>query len=620
MKVKISLLPAALLASASLCAQGLEYIKANYTKYEYEIAARDGKKLFTSVYIPKDVSHPYPILLTRTPYSVGPYGEDNYRNNLGPSEKFGKEGFIFAYQDVRGRWMSEGQFMDVRPHKDVKKSAAEIDESSDTWDSIDWLVKHIPNNNGRVGMWGISYPGFYVSAGIIDAHPALKAASPQAPVTDWFIGDDFHHNGALYLPHAFRFFYGFGRPRPEPITEAAPLPPSTRNPDGYDYFMRLGPLVNVDEKVFKGDVAFWREMMHHPNYDEFWQSRNIRSHLKNIRPAVMTVGGWFDAEDLFGALNTYKAIEQQSPGAHNILVMGPWYHGGWSGNSAGDHLGNVPFGSKTSEFFRDQIEYPFFEYYLKQKGDLALPEAYMFETGSNQWRKFDTWPPQNSTSKPLYLRAGGKLSFDPPAEETGFEEYVSDPAKPAPYIGGTSVNMTREHMVEDQRFASTRTDVLVYETDPLTEDIVLAGPLQASLFVSTTGTDSDWVVKLIDVYPDSYPDPEPNPTGVKMGGYQQLVRGELMRGRFRHSYERPEPFVPGKLDKVEYSMPDVCHSFRKGHRIMVQVQSSWFPLVDRNPQKFVDIYNAKADDFQKATQRVYRSRSSPSAVQVRVMK
>jgi uncharacterized protein len=469
-------------------------------------------------------------------------------------------------------------------------------------------------------MWGISYPGFYTSAGIIDAHPALKAASPQAPVTDWFIGDDFHHNGALYLPHAFRFFYGFGRPRPEPITEAPPLPPSTHNPDGYDYFMRLGPLVNMDEKVFKGDVAFWREMVHHPNYDEFWQARNVRSHLKNIKPAVMTVGGWFDAEDLFGALNTYKSIEQQSPGAHNILVMGPWYHGGWSGNSAGDHLGNVPFGSKTAEFFRDQIEYPFFEYYLKQKGDPALPEAYMFETGSNQWRKFDAWPPQNSSTKPLYLRAGGKLSFDAPVEETAFDEYVSDPAKPVPYIGGTSVNMTREHMVEDQRFASTRTDVLVYETDPLTEDVILAGALKPSLFVSTTGTDSDWVVKLIDVYPDAYPDPEPNPSGVKMGGYQQLVRGELMRGRFRHSYEKPEAFVPGKRDKVEYAMPDVCHNFRKGHRIMVQVQSSWFPLVDRNPQRFVDIYNAKADDFQKATQRVYRSRSAPSAVQVSVLK
>src|SRR5436190_16996055 len=512
MKLKTALLTAAHLATASLWAQGLEYVKANYTKYEYEIAARDGKKLFTSVYVPKDTSHQYPIMLMRTPYSVGPYGEDNYRNNLGPSDKFGKDGFIFAYQDVRGRWMSEGQFMDVRPHKAVKNGSADIDESTDTWDTIDWLVKHLSNNSGRVGMWGISYPGFYTAAGIIDAHPALKAASPQAPVTEWFIGDDFHHNGALYLPHAFRFFYGFGRPRPEPTTEAPPLPQATHNPDGYDYFLRLGPLVNVDEKVFKGDVAFWRDIVHHPNYDEFWQARNLRSHLKNIKPAVMTVGGWFDAEDLFGALNTYKSIEQQSPGTHNILVMGPWYHGGWSGNSAGDHLGNVPFGSKTSEFFRDQIEFPFFEYYLKQKGDLALPEAYMFETGSNQWRKYDTWPPQNSANKPLYFRAGGKLSFDPPAEEAAFDEYVSDPAKPVPYISQPSLNMTREHMVEDQRFASTRTDVLVYETEPLTEDVIFAGSLKPSLFVSTTGTDSDWVVKLIDVYPDTYPNPDPNPT------------------------------------------------------------------------------------------------------------
>ena len=608
-----------LCASPALVSQGLEYVKAHYTKYEYEIAVRDGKKLFTSVYVPKDSSHPYPILLLRTPYSVGPYGEDNYRTNLGPDDRFAKDGFIFAYQDVRGRWMSEGQFADMRPHKDMKSGPTDTDESTDTWDTIDWLVKHVPNNNGRVGMWGISYPGFYTAAGIIDAHPALKAASPQAPIADWFIGDDFHHNGALYLPHMFGFFYGFGRPRPEPVTEAPPLPKATNNPNAYDYFLSLGPLANIDEKVFKGDVAFWREIIRHPNYDAFWQARNLRPHLKNIRPAVMTVGGWFDAEDLFGALNTYRSIEKQSPGAHNILVMGPWHHGGWGGTSEGDHLGTVRFGAKTSEFFREQIEFPFFRYYLKQQGDLALPEAYMFETGSNQWRRYDSWPPEKSAARSLYLRAGGKLAFDPPAEETAFDEYVSDPVKPVPYISQTSINMTIEHMVEDQRFAATRTDVLVYETDPLTEDLTFAGPLEPRLFVSTTGTDSDWVVKLIDVYPDTFADPDPNPTGVKMGGYQQLVRGELMRGRFRHSYEKPEAFVPGKMERVDYVMPDVNHAFRRGHRIMVQVQSSWFPLADRNPQKFVEIYTAKADDFQKATERVYRSRTAPSAVQVRVI-
>jgi len=599
--------------------QGLDYVKAHYTKYEYEIAMRDGKKLFTAVYAPKDTSHPYPIMLLRTPYSVGPYGEDNYKSGVGPSEIFGKEGFIFAYQDVRGRWMSEGEFVNVRPHKDVKHGPTDIDESTDTWDTIDWLVKRVPNNNGRVGMWGISYPGFYVAAGMIDAHPALKAASPQAPIADWFIGDDFHHNGALYLPHAFGFFSGFGHPRPEPIAEAPPRARPTNNPDGYDYFLRLGPLANVDEKAFKGDVAFWNEMMRHPNYDEFWQARNLRPHLRGIKPAVMTVGGWFDAEDLFGALQTYASVEKSSPGTYNLLVMGPWCHGCWSGTNEGDHLGNVRFNAKTSEFYREHIEFPFFNYYLKEEGKLELPNAYVFETGSNQWRRYDAWPPRNAAKKMLYFHPGGTLSFDAPAEETAFDEYVSDPAKPVPYVSETSLGMTREHMVEDQRFASTRPDVLVYETQPLAEGVTLAGPLKPNLFVSTTGTDSDWAVKLIDVYPDNFPDPDPNPTGVKMGGYQQLVRGELMRGRFRHSYEKPEPFIPGKTEKIEYVMPGVNHTFRKGHRIMVQVQSTWFPLADRNPQKFVDIYNARSDDFQKATERVYRSRTAPSGIEVEVI-
>ncbi len=605
------------LAAPALWSQGLEYVKAHYTKYEFEIPMRDGKKLFTAVYDPKDTSQPYPILLSRTPYSVAPYGEDDYRTSLGPAEIFAKDGFIFVYQDVRGRWMSEGDFADMRPIKDRKTGPADTDESTDTWDTIDWLIKHVPNNNGRAGMWGVSYPGFYAAAGMIDAHPALKAVSPQAPITDWFIGDDFHHNGALYLPHMFRFFYGFGRPRPEPIVEEPPLPGATHNPDAYDYFLRLGPLSSIDEKVFKGNVAFWREMVKHPNYDEFWQARNLRPHLKNITPAVMTVGGWFDAEDLFGALNTYKSVEQQGPAAHNRLVMGPWYHGGWGGD--GDHLGAVSFGSKTGEFFREHIEFPFFQYYLKEQNTVDLPKAYVFETGSNQWRKYEEWPPSNARVQSIYFHPGGKLSFEPPTEDTAFDEYISDPAKPVPYISETSPTMTREHMVEDQRFASTRPDVLVYETEPLTADVTLAGPVDPRLFVSTTGTDSDWVVKLIDVYPDTFPNPDPNPTGVKMGGYQQLVRGELMRGRYRHSYEKPEPFTPGKLDQVDYTMPDINHTFRRGHRIMVQVQSSWFPLADRNPQKFVDIYNARAADFQKATERVYRSRTAASSVQVRVL-
>jgi uncharacterized protein len=599
-----------LVFALSAYSQGLDYIKAHYTKYEFRVAMRDGKRLFTSVYVPKDLSQKYPIMLSRTPYNVAPYGPDAYKTALGPSEKFAREGFIFVYQDVRGRYMSEGEFVNMRPQIASKRGPQDVDESSDTYDTIDWLVKNVGDNNGKVGMWGISYPGFYTAAGIIDAHPALKAASPQAPIADWFVGDDFHHNGALYLPHAYRFFNTFGRPRPEPVkAPAVAAPQPTNGPDAYGFFLAAGPLANIEEKFFKRDVAFWSEMMQHGTYDEFWQSRDLRRHLQAIKPAVMTVGGWFDAEDLFGALNTYKTIEKSTPGAQNTLVMGPWFHGGWS-RSDGDALGFVKFGSKTAEFYRNEIEFPFFNHWLKDKDDPKLPEALVFETGTNQWRREDAWPPKNVQARTLYLHAGGKLSFDSaPAEGNAFDEYISDPAKPVPYIGGQAPGMTREHMVEDQRFASTRTDVLTYQTEELEQDVVLAGPITPSLFVSTTGTDSDFVVKVIDVYPEDFPDPDPNPAGVHMGGFQQLVRGEIFRGKFRNSFSKPEAFTPGKVEKIEYAMPDVNHAFRRGHRIMVQIQSSWFPLADRNPQKFMDIYGAKAADFVKATERVYRNSS-----------
>lgn len=594
-------------------------VRASYEKSEYQIPMRDGVKLFTVVYSPRDKSKKYPILLNRTPYGVGPYGPDAYKTSLGPSPLFMKEGYIFVYQDVRGRYMSEGEFVNMRPHKEQKSGPTDTDESTDTYDTIDWLIKNVPNNNGRVGMWGISYPGFYVAVGMIDAHPALKAASPQAPIADWFIGDDFHHNGAFFLPHAFNFLATFGRPRPRPTTET---PPRFQHgtPDGYKFFLELGPLQNADRKYFKGDVAFWNEMMEHPNYDDFWKARNTLPHLKNIRPAVMTVGGWFDAEDLYGALNTYKATEKQSPDAYNILVMGPWYHGGWA-RSDGDSLGAIQFGSKTAEFYRNEIELPFFNCFLKDKCDRKLPEAYVFETGSNRWRTYTEWPPRAAQPRAIYLREDGKLSFDPPANERdAFDEYVSDPNKPVPYINGIAIGMTREYMVEDQRFAARRPDVLVYQTEPLAQDLTAAGPVRVTLYVSSTGTDADYVVKLIDVFPDDAPDPEPNPTGVRMGGYQMLVRGEPFRARFRNSFERPEPLRPGEVTKIEFVMPDINHAFLKGHRIMVQVQSTWFPLVDRNPQKFVpNIYKASEADFEKAVQRVHRSRAHASQITLNVM-
>jgi putative CocE/NonD family hydrolase len=615
--LQFGLLALALFATA-VHAQTEAEVKANYTKTEQTIAMRDGVKLFTSIYVPKDKSKKYPIMLNRTPYSCAPYGPNDYKTSVGPSLLFQKERYIFVYQDVRGKFMSEGDYVNMRPHIEGKKGT-ETDESSDTYDTIDWLVKNVSNNNGRVGMWGISYPGFYAAMGTIDAHPALKASSPQAPIADWFIGDDFRHNGAVFLPHAFNFLSSFGLPRPNPTTNP-PARFAHGTPDGYKFFLEMGPLANADKKHFKGEVAFWNEMMAHPNYDAFWQARNTLPHLKNIKPAVMTVGGWFDAEDLYGALNTYKSIERANPGIYNKLVMGPWFHGGWSRGDGG-FLGNVRFGAETSVFYRNNIELPFFNCLLKDQCDHNLPEAFVFETGSNQWRSYDHWPPLNTEKKDLFFQGNGGLSFDRPAKTTApFDEYISDPAHPVPYINGTAIGMTREYMIDDQRFAATRPDVLVYQAGPLNEAVTAAGPIVVTLYVSTSGTDSDYVVKLIDVFPDNTPDNDPNPAGVKMGGYEMLVRGEPMRARFRNSFAKPEAMIPNRVTKVEFTLPDVNHSFQKGHQIMVQIQSSWFPLVDRNPQKSVDINKATETDFQKATERVYRSPQYGSHLSLNVLK
>lgn len=592
-----------------------EPLKARYTKYEHKIPMRDGTRLFTTVYVPKDDRQPYPILLTRTPYSVGPYGVDRYPETLRPGKAYADAGYIFVQQDVRGRWMSEGEFVNMRPHI-PNKTGQQVDESSDTYDTIEWLLKNVPNHNGKVGITGISYPGFYTVCGMIDAHPAVAAVSPQAPVTDWFVGDDFHHNGALFLPHCFNFMANFGRPRPGPIKKSQAVPFDHGTPDGYKFFLELGPLPNADQLHLKGEVAFWNEVMNHGTYDEFWQSRNIRAHIKNVRPAVMTVGGWFDAENLFGALETFKKVEANgAPAGGNTLVMGPWVHGGWA-RGDGDQLGDVNFNSKTSELYREQIEFPFFEYHLKGKGELRHPKAWVFETGTNVWRKFDAWPPREAKRVFFQLHSGGKLARDGSPADSG-DEFVSDPAKPVPFINKIGTGMFREYMTADQRFAATRPDVLVYQTPVLDEDLTVAGPIEVELDVSTTGTDADWVVKLIDVYPDDYPDAEqpvpadrsarPAPPEARMGGYQQLVRGEPFRGKFRNSFEKPEAFRPGERAKVKFAMPDVLHTFRPGHRIMIQVQSTWFPLVDRNPQTFVDIYTAKESDFRKQTHTVFHS-------------
>ncbi len=612
---------------ATLCwpqaglAQGLEYVKANYTKYEYKIPMRDGKRLFTAVYVPKDDSRTYPILMKRTPYGVEPYGADQYPEHLGPSPLFGKEGYIFVYQDVRGRWMSEGEFEHMRPHRSQKSGADDIDESTDTWDTVEWLIKNVRGNNGRVGIAGISYPGFYTAAGIIDSHPAIKAASPQAPVSDWFVGDDWHHNGAFFLAHMFNWMARAGRARPEP-TKIQRAVFDYETPDGFEFFRRIKTLKEIDSRYLKGEVPFWPLTMEHEAYDDFWKERSLGPHLKNIKPAVMTVGGWFDAENLYGALDTYKSIEANNPQTFNMLVMGPWRHGGWA-RDAGDSFGDIPFNSKTGEFYREKIEFPFFQKHLKGTDAEDHPEAWVFETGTNQWRRYDRWPPCAARPQSLYLQAGERLSFDPlaSADPTGgdFDEYLSDPNKPVPYMNIIATGMVPEYMIADQRFASTRPDVLVYQSDELEADMTLAGPIEVDLVVSTSGTDSDWVVKLIDVYPDDYPDAASNPKQVRMGGYQQLVRGDVLRGKFRNSLEKPEPFEPNQPTRIRFTMPDIYHSFRTGHRIMVQVQSSWFPLVDRNPQTFTNIYRASETDFQKATQRVYRSGDAMSKINVRVL-
>ena len=597
--------------------QQAEYTHSHYTKFDYRIPMRDGVKLFTSVYVPKDSSQQYPILMQRTPYSVAPYGIDNYPNNLGPSELFTKEGFIFAYQDVRGRYLSEGTFIDVPVHN-KHLSGKETDESTDTYDTIDWLIKNVPNNNGRAGQWGISYPGFYSAFSLINAHPAMKAVSPQAPKGDVGNGDDAYHNGAFFLAANFGFYTSF-KPRLEPERPRRGAPFEYGTSDEFDFYLRMGPLANANEKYFHSENGYWSDLLKHPNYDAFWQSRALAPHMKNVTPAVLWVGGWFDAEDLAGPLKLFYANEKSGPAAPQTLIMGPWPHGGWS-RGDGDKLGNLNFSSKTGEYYREHIELPFFMANLKTKGKAAesFPKAWVFETGTNEWARFEQWPPQKSTERSLYFGPGGTLSFAA-ASGSAFDEYVSDPAKPVPVIGDIGRGMPSDYMTYDQRFAARRTDVVVYQTEPLEKDVTIVGPIRPALQVSTSGTDADFVVKLIDVYPDDYPDPDPNPARVHMAGYQQMVRGEPFRGKFRNSFEKPEPFLPGKPARIDFAMPDICHVFRPGHRIMVQIQSSWFPLTDRNPQVFLDIPSAKSSDFQKATQRIYRGGPEGSRLRVRVL-
>jgi putative CocE/NonD family hydrolase len=591
-------------------AQG-SYVKEHYTKKEVYITMRDGIKLFTAIYTPKDASpqNKYPIMMQRTCYSVAPYGEEKYPARLGPSEYMMKEGYIFVYQDVRGRWKSEGTWTNMTPVIDNKKSKKDVDEGSDTYDTIDWLIKNVTDNNGRVGQWGISYPGFYTAAGILSNHPALKASSPQAPISDFFF-DDFHHNGA-FLESYFFTYPTFGVQKKDTTSKSwygdQNIKGGTR--DGFQFLLDMGPLKNADK--YYHDNFFWQETINHPSYDEFWQKRGLLKHYGKVKPAIMLVGGWYDAEDLTGPLAIHRTIEKSDPAAYNTIVMGPFGHGRWSRETGHTMHSNVYFGDSIATFYQKNIEAKFFNHFLKGNGDKnsGLPNAYMFNTGKKEWETFDKWPAKNAVHEKFYLGADGKLTDNQPSA-SGSTSFVSDPLKPVPYTEDNTTTMgftPHNYMSEDQRFAGRRTDVLVYETDVLKDDVTLGGEIMAHLKVATTGSDADWVVKLIDVYPPDEPNNPYMPNkNIILSNYWQMVRSEIMPARFRNSFEKPEAMVPNQKTNVDFRLQDVLHTFKKGHRIMIQVQSTWFPLIARNPQKFVENpYKADESDYIKASHTVY---------------
>lgn len=599
------------------------YVKANYDKQEVNIEMRDGVKLFTSIYTPKDQSRTYPIVMQRTPYSVAPYGDDAYKTLVGPSPAMMKEGYIFVYQDVRGRWMSEGQYDNMRPTltAEERQTDQDIDESTDTYDTIEWLLENVDNNNGKVGQWGISYPGFYSAASLPYAHPALKAVSPQAPIGDFYF-DDFHHNGAYFLSYWYATSV-FGYQKEEPTTEAWYPMVNPGTEDAYQFFMDLGPLKNSD-KYYKEDNFFWQQLVEHPDYDEFWQKRGIVQHMQDISPNVMIVGGWFDAEDLYGPLEIYKTIEENNPNTYNTIVMGPWSHGDWSRETGSQRVGNVYFGDSISTWYQENVEAKFFAHFLKEDGNgsSGLPEAYMYDTGKKEWTAFDTWPPADASDMLMYPHQNGSLAMNEKDAPGSYSEFVSDLSKPVPYTEDIKFAFTpRKYMSDDQRFAARRPDVLVYETDILEEDITLAGEIMANLFVSTTGTDADWIVKLIDVYPSDTPNGDWVTENQKLSNYHQMVRSEVIRGRYRESFSEPKPFVPNTVTEVPLPLQDVYHTFKKGHKIQIQIQSTWFPLIDRNPQKYVEnIFKANEDDFINATHRVYHGGDQATSIKVQVLK
>jgi putative CocE/NonD family hydrolase len=592
-----------LLFTTSVFAQ--EKVAPSFERKTEMIPMRDGTKLYTVIHTPKDQKESLPIIMQRTPYGVdGRSPMQAYLRNLAD------EGYIFVFQDIRGRFKSEGTFDMVRAPRDksVEKS---FDESSDTYDTIEWLTKNLPNNNGRVGILGISYDGWLSTMALIDPHPALHASSPQAPVADMFLGDDFHHNGAFRLSYGFEYVA---------LMETNNKTSNFKfdKADTYEWYLKLGPLGNVNAKHFKDKMPTWNNFVKHPNYDSFWQKQAAAKYLNEVKVPTLTVGGWWDQEDFYGPLKTYAALEKHDTKSLNFRVIGPWNHGGWAGGN-GDTLGPVKFNSPTAKYYREEVQAPFFAKYLKDKTGFNVEETLTFQTGSNRWQRHSQWPPKEAVAKKLYFREDGKLSFDAPTADAGHDTYISDPNKPVPYrqrpiqptYGAGSTWTT--WLTQDQRFVHNRPDVLAYETEPLESDVTLTGTVLAKLFAATTGSDSDWVVKLIDVYPDDYQERA-------MAGYQLMVANDVFRGRFRESFENPKAIEPGKVNEYTINLHSLNHCFKKGHKIMVQVQSTWFPLIDRNPQTFVpNIFEATEKDYQSATQSIHRSSKSASGLEVFVV-
>jgi putative CocE/NonD family hydrolase len=594
-------------ASQPATQKDIEDLAKRFTHSAEMIPMRDGVKLHTIVYVPKDRKESLPFILLRTPYGIESRGPRSLKEYL---KDLADDGYIFVFQDIRGRHKSDGQFVMMRPPRDPKDDKA-IDEGTDTHDTISWLLKNVPGHNGRVGMLGISYPGWLTVMALLDPHPALKAASPQAPPADMFLGDDFHHNGAFRLSYGFEYVAMME-------TDKSNTNFSFDRHDTFEWYLKLGALSNVNPRYFKNKLPTWNDFVAHPNYDEFWKKQASAPYLTRVTVPTLHVAGWYDQEDFYGPLKTYELLERADKNDQNFLVVGPWNHGGWSAGP-GDKLGKIPFDSETGKYFRAKVQAPFFARYLKDRGEKP-PEALMFQTGTNKWVAHEQWPPRGATTRTLYFQPEGKLAFAaPPEASPAFDEYVSDPARPVPYRP-RPVTPTypgpewQVWMVEDQRFTQYRPDVLTYETEPLTADVTVAGSLTAQLFGATTGTDCDWIVRLIDVYPEKV---EKNSA---LGGFQMLVSGEPVRARFRKSFEKPEPVVPGEVNEYTIDLHWSHHCFRKGHKIMVQVQSTWFPLIDRNPQKYVaNIFEAKDSDFQPARQQVYHSPKYPSAIRMQVL-